>query len=251
MNIILLGHGDIASKIALRFIVSQLPEHNYKLFLSGPPAAGDIPLPQQLAKLSMLDKAFYDSLPRNIDSGTDELPAPNSSDGLAALRAFEPDLFISLRYRRILKPVAIEIPQHGVLNLHSGLLPQYQGVMATFWAMLREEEEIGCTLHTIVDGTIDTGPIIGLSRTPVRTDWSYLANVLELYPDGCRMMVDAMRKISVGETLATFPQTAEGHYYSMPQPDDLERFVAMGLRLADANDLEDFFDRHDLIRSAS
>jgi hypothetical protein len=44
MNIILLGHDDIASKIALRFIVSQLPEHNYKLFLSGPPAAGEIPL---------------------------------------------------------------------------------------------------------------------------------------------------------------------------------------------------------------
>ena len=93
MNIILLGHGDIASKIALRFIVSQLPEHNYKLFLSGPPAAGETPPPEPLAKLSMLDKAFYDSLPRNIDSGTDELPAPNSSDGLAALRAFEPDLF--------------------------------------------------------------------------------------------------------------------------------------------------------------
>jgi len=44
MNIILLGHDDIASKIALRFVVSQLPEHNYKLFISGPSAAGDIPL---------------------------------------------------------------------------------------------------------------------------------------------------------------------------------------------------------------
>ena len=247
MNIILLGHDDIASKIALRFVVSQLPEHNYKLFLSGPSAAGEIPLPEPLARLSMLDKTFYDSLPWNIGGGTDELPAPNSSDGATALRAFEPDLFISLRYRRILKPAAIEIPRRGVLNLHSGLLPQYQGVMATFWAMLHDEEEIGCTLHTIIDGTIDTGPIIGLSRTSVRTDWSYLANVLELYPAGCRMMIDAIRKISAGETLETSPQTGESHYYSAPQPDDLERFLAMGLRLADANDLEDFLDRHGLI----
>jgi len=247
MNIILLGHDDIASKIALRFIASQLPEHNYKLFLSGPSAAAETPPPEQLARLSMLDKTFYDSLPWNIHGGTDELPAPNSSDGVTALRAFEPDLFISLRYRRILKPVSIEIPQHGVLNLHSGLLPQYQGVMATFWAMLNDDEEIGCTLHTIVDETIDTGPIIGLSRTSVRTEWSYLANVLELYPDGCRMTVDAIRKISAGETLETFPQTAAGHYYSVPQPDDLERFLAMGLRLADANDLQDFLDRHGLI----
>jgi len=36
----------------------------------------------------------------------------------------------------------------------------------------------------------------------------------------------------------------------MPQSDDLERFAAMGLWLADANDLDDFLDRHDLIRSA-
>ena len=49
-------------------------------------------------------------------------------------------------YRRILKAAAIQIPRHGVLNLHSGLLPAYKGLMATFWATLNGEEEIGCTL---------------------------------------------------------------------------------------------------------
>ncbi len=247
MNIVLLGHDDIASKIALRLIVGQLPEHNYKLFLSGPLAAAESSLPEPLAELSVLDKTFCNSLPWGMGADTEELSAPNSADGVAALRACDPDLFISLRYRRILKAAAIEIPQHGVLNLHSGLLPAYQGVMATFWAMLNGEEAIGCTLHTIVDGTIDTGPIIGLSRTPVRRDWTYLAHVLALYPYGCRMMVDAMRKISAGETPATSPQSDEGHYYSMPQSRDLDQFSAQGLRLADADDLEDFLDRHNLI----
>ncbi len=247
MNIILLGHDDIASKIALRLIVGGLPEHHYKLFLSGPLSAGSKPLPEPLARLGQLDKLFFDSLPWDIDCEPKELPAPNSADGMAALRACDPDLFLSVRYRRILKSAAIEIPRHGVLNLHSGLLPEYKGVMVTIRAMLNGEEEIGCTLYTIVDGTIDSGPIIGLSRTPVRTDRSYLANVLELYPDGCRMMVGAVRKISAGETLETSPQTGEGHYYSMPQLHDLERFTAMGLRLADANDVDDFLDRHDVI----
>ncbi len=48
MNIILLGHDDIASKIALRLIVGQLPEHNYRLFLSGPLAAGKNPCRNRL-----------------------------------------------------------------------------------------------------------------------------------------------------------------------------------------------------------
>ncbi len=249
MNIVVLGHDDIASKIAIRLIVGGLPEHNYKLFLSGPLAAGRDRLPEPLVNLGQLDKGFYDSLPWDIGCEPDELPAPNSDDGVATLRACDPDLIVSVRYRRILKSAAIEIPRHGVLNLHSGLLPEYKGVMATFWAMLNGEQELGCTFHTIVDGTVDTGPIIGLSRTPARTDWSYLANVLELYPDGCRMMVDAVRKISVGETIETSRQTGEGHYYSMPQSDDLGRFTARGLRLGDANDLDDFLDRHDLVRT--
>ena len=247
MNIILLGHDDIASKIVLRLIVGQLPEHNYRFFLSGPLAAGKNPLPKPPVGLGELERSFYDSLSWGIDGATDELPASNSDDGVAALRACGPDLFISVRYRRILKTAAIEIPRYGVLNLHSGLRPEYKGVMVSFWAMLNGEEEIGSTLHTIGDGTIDTGPINGLSRNPVRTDWSYLAHVLELYPDGCRMMVDAVRKISLGETIETSRQTGAGYYYSMPQSDDLGRFTAMGLRLGNANDLDGFLDRYDLI----
>jgi len=111
--------------------------------------------------------------------------------------------------------------------------------------MAKRKSAVLC--HTIVDETLDTGPIIGLSRTPVRRARTYLANVLALYPDGCRMMVDAVKKISAGETLETSPQSGEGHYYSMPQSRDLDQFSAQGLRLADGNDLEDFLDRHNPI----
>lgn len=243
MNIVLLGHEDIASKIAIRLIVRGLPEHNYNLFLSGPLAGGDDRLPKPLEELSHLDCSFCDSLPWGTEFG--DLPAPNSVDGVAAIKGCDPDLIISVRYRRILKSAAIDLPRHGVLNLHSGLLPRYKGVMATFWAMLNAENEIGCTLHNIVDGTIDTGPIVGLSREPTRTDWSYLANVLELYPAGCRMVVDAVKKISAGRAISTSTQTGEGHYYSMPQSPDLEQFAARGLRLADKNDLSAFLSRHE------
>ncbi len=246
MKITLLGHDDIASKIAMRLIVGGLPEHNYKLFLSGTLAAGNDHLPQPLDELALLDRRFYDSLPWGLDGDPEDLPEPNSSDGVATIRGIAPDLLISVRYRRILKSAAIEIPRHGVLNLHSGLLPEYKGVMATFWAMLNGENEIGCTLHKIVDRTIDTGPIIGLSTSPTHTDWSYLANVLELYLAGCRMIVNAVRKISAGKPIETSAQTGEGNYYSLPRAQDLDQFAARGLRLIDKSDLEAFLDRHSL-----
>ena len=244
MNIVLLGHDDIASKIALPMIVAALPEHNYKLFLSGALSAGAISLPKSLQELSRLDRHFYDSVPWDIGCEPEDLIAPNSAGGVAALQACDPDIFISVRYRRILKSASIGVPRYGVLNLHSGLLPEYKGVMATFWAMLNGEERLGCTLHTIVDGTIDTGPIIGLSDTTTQKDRSYLANMLELYPVGCEMLVNAVNKIAAGESVDTSMQTADGHYYSMPQSGDLDQFAAKGLRLADNGDLKNFLKRH-------
>jgi methionyl-tRNA formyltransferase len=247
MNIVLLGYHDIASKIAIRLIVAALPDHSYRLFVSGSLPAGKQDIPEALAELNRLDRLFYDSLPWGTAGEPEELAAPNSADGLAALAACDPDLLISVRYRRILKSAAIRVPRHGVLNLHSGLLPDYKGVMATFWAMLNGEQVIGCTLHRIVDGTIDTGPIIGLSNTPTRPDRSYLANVLELYPAGCKMMVDAIRKISLGDPVEASEQASGGRYYSMPMAGDLEEFLARGLRLADKTDLHTFLNRHDWV----
>lgn len=247
MNIVLLGHDDIASKIAIGRITTALPEHSYKLFVSGMLSPDIRDMPAALDELIRLDRLFCASMPWGIAREPEALVAPNSADGLAALAACEPDLLVSVRYRRILKSAAIRVPRHGVLNLHSGLLPDYKGVMATFWAMLNDEQVIGCTLHRIVDGTIDTGPIIGLSHTPTRPDCSYLANVLELYPAGCKMMVDAIRKISVGDPVEASEQAPDGRYYSMPKAGDVEKFLAKGLRLADRPDLHTFLNRHGLV----
>jgi methionyl-tRNA formyltransferase len=115
------------------------------------------------------------------------------------MRRLAPDLIVSIRYRRILKDAVIAIPRLGVLNLHSGVLPDYKGVMATFWAMLQNEEMIGATLHRIVDSGIDTGPVIGTRPVPADYGSSYLANVLRLYGPGCDMIVEAIQALETGK----------------------------------------------------
>ena len=91
----------------------------------------------------------------------------NSPQGLSKIAESQPDLIISIRYGCILKNAVIEIPPLGVLNLHSGILPDYRGVMATFWAMLNNEQTAGTTLHYISDASIDTGSIVASSALSV------------------------------------------------------------------------------------
>lgn len=243
MNIVLLGHDDIASLFAMSCVVAARPEHVYYAFLSGP-LSNDAAVPPGLAALAAVDRALCENLratgsvPPAV-AGARLLPAPNTAEGLALLSAAAPDLIVSIRYRRILREPAIAIPRHGVLNLHSGILPHYQGVMATFWALLAGAAALGCTLHRIVDGGIDTGPVIGIATIPADRGASYLRNLLGLYPPGLELVGSAIDALASGAELSAMPQaSATGQYFSTPDAAALARFEAAGLRLVDGREDE-------------
>ena len=110
----------------------------------------------------------FEQLAERVIGGVSTLNAINDAAGHERYAESKPDVVLSVRYGVILRDPAISLPKHGVLNLHSGLLPDYKGVMATFWALLNKESEIGTTLHFIEDSSIDTGSIVTTTRHPVQ-----------------------------------------------------------------------------------
>lgn len=243
----LLGHDDLASLYALCRIMARLPGHQYTVYMSGEVAPQGRPVPA-LERLAHIDARMSDEYRRGGDvpaalRDAATLAQPNSAAGLAALRRLRPDVIVSVRYRRILRDAVIKIPRLGVLNLHSGVLPDYKGVMATFWAMLRGEREIGATLHRIVDSGIDTGPILAIKRMATEFDRSYLANVLRLYAPGCDMVVGALQDLERGQRLDGRTQVPGGHYFTAPRAADVERFLGQGLILADGKELAALYPR--------
>ena len=258
MNILLLGHHDIASNVALGLIGAGLPGHRFDVRLSGAVASRGEP-PALLRELAAHEECLcndladsaaarsagllpFEELPWSSGGTFGELPRPNDPEGLDALRDCAPDLVISVRYRRILRAEAIAVPRYGVLNLHSGLLPEYKGMMATFWAMLNGESVIGSTLHYIVDAGIDTGPVVGRAPLPADRQRTYLANVLSLYPAGCAMVVDAVKRIEAGGSPGRVEQPHAGRYYSSPEAADVARFEQAGFRLFDGTELDAFIE---------
>jgi methionyl-tRNA formyltransferase len=172
-----------------------------------------------------------------------DLTNPNVGAGLGILQSFQPDVIVSIRYGAIFKAPAIAVPRLGVLNLHSGLLPAYRGVIATFRALMARETEIGCTLHYIVDGTIDTGPVVAQSHNAVDPTRSMFWHVVSLYPAGVQLIARALERLGRGETLDTQMQSG-GAYYSYPTEDEWNEFHARGWRVADPSDLTDLSLRY-------
>lgn len=55
------------------------------------------------------------------------------------------------------------------LNVHCGKLPEYRGMMPTFWALHRGEREITITVHTM-GAQIDRGDVLAEYPVPVRPE---------------------------------------------------------------------------------
>ncbi|AEJ13709.1 formyl transferase domain-containing protein [Pseudomonas putida S16] len=222
---------------------------------------------RMLGQLALIEQDFFNALAPGLIGSSDQvssghrfgfaelqqrfgvpvrvLPSLSDPAGLQMLQDAGADLFISIRFGQILKNEALAIPSRGVLNLHSGLLPQYRGVLATFRALLNGDPEIGCTLHWIDSPGIDVGRIIETARVAVEKERSLLWHILSLYQPGARLILNAIRRLERDEPMTgTSQDRSAGAYYSFPSEDDLTRFTALGWRLFDREDVWDLFESY-------
>ncbi|TDP65400.1 phosphoribosylglycinamide formyltransferase [Actinokineospora alba] len=83
-----------------------------------------------------------------------------------AVAAFEPDLVVSAGFMKILGPEFLTRFAHRVINTHPALLPSFPGAHAVDDALAYGVQVTGSTVH-LVDGGVDTGPIIAQEPVPV------------------------------------------------------------------------------------
>ena len=254
MRLLVLSNLDLPSAWALSALRVALPDADMALVLTT--RVGQIPSESEapLSTLAAIDRvglcrylnvseqsqndALLDALGRRLGCPVSLSPGINRAEGLALIASFDPDLMVSIRFGEILKLPAIRRARRGVLNLHSGRLPQLRGVMATFWAMLNGDALLGMTVHWVEDSGIDAGTIVSQTRQPLRRGASYLANTLSLYPAGVSALVDAIKALKAGQRLPVRLARGQARYYGYPSLKDFERFDAAGHQLVDPRDIE-------------
>lgn len=270
MRIVFLVNRDVESNLALNLLLPEIHQSTAGIFLSERVGRKAVSA-RILGQLAFIEQdlfndlvfplgdrpdrgdgrfAGFGELQKRFDIPVQTLTTLKDRSALQTLREMHADLFVSIRFGLILGAEAIGVPSRGVLNLHSGLLPRYRGVLATLRALLNGDEEIGCTLHWIDSPGIDVGGIIETARIPVAKEHSLLWHILALYPPGARLILDAIRRLERGEPVIGTPQDpTAGAYYSFPTDDDLIRFTAMGWRLYDREDVRELLASYGFTRS--
>lgn len=250
MRITFLSNHDLASTFALNLLLEIFQTHDTSLFFThkaaNKPAKALLALSTfercVLQKLSTSKSKLksIDQLANKYCRFSGQLNSANDGADFELLKQSNPSLIVSIRHMTILQDHVIGLARQGVINLHSGLLPQYQGVMASFWAMLNREAKLGSTLHHILNAEIDSGDIINMSEVACNYSHSYLWNVLNLYPTGTKMIVDAVARLEEFGSINAMPQTGRPQYHSFPTDSDISDFNKAGNQLFWENELSDF-----------
>ena len=251
MRLIIFTNRDLASNINLNLLLPHISEHVTHIFVSDKVGGKNTNPPNELKELKFFEqtllndilfpqfdnqnRAFrgqyltFNELSKNYNIPLQSLNEVKSAETLDLIRSLEPDLILSVRYGKIFGNEFLKIPKQGVINLHSGRLPQYRGVLATFRALMNGDSEIGCTLHYIDDATIDTGGIIGFSKLEVDKSKSLFWHIMHLYPSSLDLVVSTFEKILRGDKIETHVQTSENaQYFTFPTHEEVAQFKEKG-----------------------
>ena len=146
----------------------------------------------------------------------------NHQKSIELLKAYKPDLLVSILGNQIFKSEVIKLAPQGCINLHTSLLPKYRGLMPTFWVMKNEEQYTGVSVF-FVDKGIDTGPIIVQKKVEIgnRTQQE-LINYTKML--GMQSIVEAVEIIASGKIRTINNNDAEMTYYSFPKKEDVAIF---------------------------
>ena len=121
----------------------------------------------------------------------------NSEQTRNLFREVNPDLGLSLGNSYIGKSV-YSIPKFGIVNIHTEVLPRFQGAQSIIWPLYEGVQETGFTIHQI-DAHIDTGDILFQQRLPI-----------SFYPT-LRETVEQNLKTSWGQIPAAFSYVCENY----------------------------------------
>lgn len=143
-----------------------------------------------------------------------------SPEATAELVQLAPDLIVIAAFGQILKRPVLELPKHGVLNVHASLLPRHRGAAPVAAAILAGDEETGVTIM-LTELALDAGPILAQRAIPISPQDTTGSLMTRLADEGAYLLME------------TLPRWLSGSIEPQPQ-DDSQATYAPSIRKEEA-----------------
>jgi methionyl-tRNA formyltransferase len=133
---------------------------------------------------------------------------PRDPEFQAALEELRPDVCPVVAYGAMLPQSALDIPQHGWVNLHFSILPAWRGAAPVQHAIWAGDELTGATTFRIVK-ELDAGPVFGVMTERIRPTDTAGDLLTRLAEGGAELLVRTLDGIADG-SLEAREQPSEG-----------------------------------------
>jgi methionyl-tRNA formyltransferase len=154
----------------------------------------------------------------------------NDAQFIQRLQAEKPDVIVSVAAPEIFGPELLKVPRLGCINIHSGRLPNYRGMMPTFWQMLQGEQAVTISVHAMAQ-TLDTGDVLATQSFPIEGRDSLDRVIRGTKREGARLLIRVLRNLHRGQVQLTPLDMTQARYFSFPKPSDVRKFRKRGHRL--------------------
>jgi methionyl-tRNA formyltransferase len=140
-------------------------------------------------------------------------------ENIALLKSLAPQVMVLVGYGQIIPQTIIDLPKHGILNVHASLLPKYRGAAPIQWAIANGESETGVTIMQI-DAGLDTGDVLLAASVPIQEDETAPELSARLAPLGANLLVQTLRQIPSGNIHREKQNEAEATYAPVLKKED-------------------------------
>jgi methionyl-tRNA formyltransferase len=130
---------------------------------------------------------------------------PEAQARLAELR---PDAMVVVGYGQIIPQSVIDIPPHGIVNVHASLLPKYRGAAPIQWAVANGEPHTGVTTMRI-DAGLDTGDMLLKAETEIGPEETAVELGTRLAPMGADLLIETLRGLAAGSIVPEKQDSAQ------------------------------------------
>jgi methionyl-tRNA formyltransferase len=154
----------------------------------------------------------------------------NDAEFVRRIGTSEPDVIVSVAAPEIFREEILSSARLACINIHSGQLPAYRGMMPTFWQMLFGEPHVTITVHEMAR-EVDAGAILGTVEYPIRDRDSLDRVMTETKRAGARLMIRVLRELAAGAAAARPLDMATAAYYSFPTSAHARDFRRRGHRM--------------------
>lgn len=115
-------------------------------------------------------------------------------EAVERIRDIAPEAIVVVAYGQLIPRAILDIPPHGVINVHASLLPRHRGAAPVAHAILAGDSETGITIMRM-DEKLDHGPILATRAVAIEPQEDAAQLTQRLADIGARLLVDTLERL--------------------------------------------------------